>query len=83
VAAVVLAGLPAHAPRAGTPPRAGAGAAMLHRHRVGHGSPLIRLAADVIKAPAPAGNATLVARSTTAADRQTTTVYDLYTDNGG
>jgi hypothetical protein len=42
-----------------------------------HPSPLIRLAADVTKAGAQSGNATLVARSTAGG-----TVYDLYTDSG-
>lgn len=83
VAAVLIAGSRVHAPSIREAARPGAGAALLHRDGVGRRSLLIRLAADVIKAPAPTGNATLVTRSTTAADGQKTTVYDLYPDGGG
>ena len=42
----------------------------------------MRLADYVSTSPAPAGNATVVARTTTSADGQATTVYDLYADDG-
>ena len=51
-----------------------------HHHGVAP-SPLVRLAADVSSSPAPAGDATLVAR-TTATGGQNVTVYDLYADDG-
>jgi len=44
-------------------------------------SPLVRLADYVSKSAAPAGNAALVARTTTGGGKSVT-VYDLYTDNG-
>jgi hypothetical protein len=44
-------------------------------------SPLLRLADYVSGSATPAGNATLVARTTTGGG-QTVTVYDLYADNG-
>lgn len=45
-------------------------------------SPLFRLAAAVNASPTPAGDATLVARTTALGGGKSVTVYDLYTDNG-
>ena len=45
-------------------------------------SPLIRLADDVGASTQPAGDATLIQRSTIHRRKQPITVYDLYTDNG-
>lgn len=45
-------------------------------------SPLVRLADYVSKSAAPAGDATLVARTTDLGGGKSVTVYDLYTDNG-
>lgn len=45
-------------------------------------SPLIRLADDVGASTQPAGDATLIQRSTILAGKPPITVYDLYTDNG-
>lgn len=53
--------------------------AAVHHHATA--SPLARLANYVSASPAPAGDATLVARTTTG-DGKTVTVYDLYADNG-
>jgi hypothetical protein len=50
-------------------------------HHVTAPSPLVRLAAYVSASPAPAGDATLVARTTTGGGNSVT-VYDLYGDNG-
>jgi hypothetical protein len=65
--------------------------AAVHRHGAVHGgaahrrgavrSPLVRLADDVSTSATPAGDATLVARTTTTGG-QTVTVYDLYADDG-
>jgi hypothetical protein len=44
-------------------------------------SPLLRLAAYVSRSATPAGNASLIAR-TTSGGGQSVTVYDLYADNG-
>lgn len=52
------------------------------QHHVIVSSPLVRLAAYVNAAPTPAGDATLVARTTTGVDGTSVTVYDLYADNG-
>jgi hypothetical protein len=52
----------------------------VHHHGVAH-SPLVRLADYVSTSPAPTGDATLVARTTTTGG-QTVTVYDLYADDG-
>ena len=51
-------------------------------HRTAVRTPLVRLADDVSTSPVPAGNATVVERTTTSADGQATTVYDLYADDG-
>jgi hypothetical protein len=56
-------------------PRVGA----VHHHAIR--SPLVRLADYVGASDAPAGDATLVARTTTTGGH-TVTVYDLYADNG-
>jgi hypothetical protein len=45
-------------------------------------SPLVRLAAYVSASPTPAGDATLVARTTTSGGGSSVTVYDLYADDG-
>jgi hypothetical protein len=45
-------------------------------------SPLVRLADHVSRLGTPAGNATLVARTTALGGGKSVTVYDLYTDNG-
>jgi hypothetical protein len=45
-------------------------------------SPLVRLADYVNSSPAPAGNAALVARTTTSSNGSSVTVYDLYADDG-
>jgi hypothetical protein len=45
-------------------------------------SPLVRLADYVSSSPAPAGDAALVARTTTLSGDSSVTVYDLYADNG-
>ncbi|MGH9046538.1 MAG: hypothetical protein ACRDVW_04405 [Acidimicrobiales bacterium] len=45
-------------------------------------SPLVRLADYVGKSAAPAGNATLVARTTALGGGKSVTVYDLYADDG-
>jgi hypothetical protein len=45
-------------------------------------SPLVRLADYVSKSAAPAGNATLVARTTALGGGKSVTVYDLYADDG-
>ncbi len=45
-------------------------------------SPLVRLADFVSASAAPAGDAALVARTTTDTDGSSVTVYDLYGDNG-
>jgi hypothetical protein len=45
-------------------------------------SPLVRLADYVSGSGPPAGNATLVARTTTTGSGNSVTVYDLYADNG-
>lgn len=55
--------------------------AVAHHHGA-VGSPLVRLAAYVSASPAPAGDATLVARTTTTNSGNSVTVYDLYADNG-
>jgi hypothetical protein len=52
----------------------------VHRHVAGN-APLVRLAAFVSASAAPAGDATLVARTTTGGG-SSVTVYDLYADNG-
>ena len=54
--------------------------ASTHRTRVR--PPLVRLADYVSSSAAPAGNATVIERTTTSADGQATTVYDLYADDG-
>jgi len=54
--------------------------AAVHHHGAAS-SPLARLAAYVSASPAPAGDATLVARTTTGGG-SSVTVYDLYSDNG-
>jgi len=46
------------------------------------GSPLVRLADYVSASPTPAGDATLVARTTTSSGGNSVTVYDLYADSG-
>lgn len=53
----------------------------VHHHGAATGSPLVRLADYVRASDAPAGDATLVAR-TTSTGGQTVTVYDLYSDSG-
>ena len=54
--------------------------AAVHHHTAAT-SPLVRLAAFVGAAPSPAGDATLVARTTTGGGTSVT-VYDLYADDG-
>jgi hypothetical protein len=56
------------------------GQAAVHHHRAVR-SPLVRLADYVSTSATPAGDATLVARTTTTGG-QTVTVYDLYADDG-
>jgi hypothetical protein len=55
-------------------------AAVRHYHATS--SPLVRLADYVSASPAPVGDATLVARTTTSSTGNSVTVYDLYSDNG-
>ena len=55
-------------------------AAVKHHHSVS--SPLVRLADYVNASPTPAGDATLVARTTTSRGGSSVTVYDLYADDG-
>ena len=57
----------------------GPDAAVHHYHTVN--SPLVRLAAYVSDSGTPAGDATLVARTTTSGGKSVT-VFDLYADNG-
>src|SRR5579875_217276 len=71
-AVAVVATLPGHSPKA---PRGQAA-----QNHVG--SSLIQLADYVRKSAAPAGNATLVARTTDLGGGRSVTVYDLYADNG-
>ncbi len=54
--------------------------AVVHHHAAR--SPLLRLADYVSASVAPAGDATLVARTTATGADSTVTVYDLYADNG-
>jgi hypothetical protein len=53
---------------------------LLHHHA--GGSPLVRLADYVSQSANPAGDATLVARTTSTTDGSSVTVYDLYADDG-
>jgi hypothetical protein len=80
-AAVVLMATGGNVPAGGISKSAQAPkATVLHHHSVG--SPLVRLADYVSQTANPAGDATLVARTTATTGGRSVTVYDLYADNG-
>ncbi len=83
VAGAILISAGAHHPLAQTPSSAAS-------HRSGHGavriatvSPsLLKLAGDIVTAPPPPGDATLVLRDQTYPNQPSISWYDLYEDNG-
>ncbi|MCO5992894.1 hypothetical protein [Actinoallomurus rhizosphaericola] len=79
VTAIGVAGVgpstPAGTTQAGRAHPANSGSAVVQQ-------PLVKLAADVAALPRPAGDATLVERTTAMSDHTSVTVWDLYTDDG-
>jgi hypothetical protein len=95
VAAVAAVGVASAVPSVPSAPARTAQAGGAHQAKVGRptestgstgstdaGQPLVKLATDLVADPRPTGDATLVERSTDLPGQGTTTVWDLYSDDG-